>query len=170
MEKGLKNFDKYYEYFKNHNTDVHYENQLKLAHNKRLELVPGNYAPQFTLLDINDNKVSLEDFRGQYVYLDFWQTLCSRSARELPYLSKLQSDYASDDIVFLSISVDQDKNKWKTYVKKKNKNFSINLWSENYFSSKVFEDYQVRGLLSFVLIDKEGKILDPVAAKPLLKT
>ena len=117
---------------------------------------------------MDGNKVSLNDFKGKYVLIDFWQTLCSRSAKELPYYLKLYADYKAEDIVFVSISVNEDKDIWKNYVKE-NKNVGISLRAEKSFSSEVYKDYQVPGLPFFVIIDKEGKIIDAAAAKPSSK-
>lgn len=165
QEGSTKSFDKYYDYFKKNNSNPTYSGLIKQEYEKKQLLAPGRPAPQFTLTDVNDNKVSLSDFKGKYVLIDFWSTLCPNSARELPHYLKLYSDYRDENIAFVSISVNVDENVWKTYVKEK-KNVGTSLRAENYFWSEVCKEYQVIALPTFVIIDKDGNIVDPMAAKP----
>jgi thiol-disulfide isomerase/thioredoxin len=167
-EKGILGFDKYYNYFKEHNKDLHYAEQLKIAYDEKKLLAPGQPAPAFTLKDVDGNMVSLNDFKGKYVYIDFWQTLCPRSERELPYLLDLHSDYNDKNIEFVSISVNEDENVWRDYVKE-NKNIGTSLRVPKSWDSKTYTDYQAFGLPTFILIDTEGKIIDSKAAKPSSK-
>ncbi|GGE01261.1 TlpA family protein disulfide reductase [Planktosalinus lacus] len=167
-EKGLVGFENYYTYFKEHNKDPHYAEHLKLLYEKKQLLAPGQPAPTFTLEDVDGNLVTLNDFKGKYVYIDFWQTLCPRSGRELPYLLNLHSDYEHENIEFVSISVNEDENVWRDYVKK-NKNMGTSLIVPQSWDSKTYTDYQAFGLPTFILIDTEGKIIDPKAAKPSSK-
>ena len=164
-EQGITGFDSHYNYFRKKNTDANYAEQLKLAYEEKKRIAPGQVAPSFTLEDIDGHTVSLEDFTGKYVYLDFWLTTCPRSARELPSFLNLYSDYRTENIAFISISPDRDKNTWMNYVKEK-RNVGTCLWSDKFLDSQVFDDYQVYGTPSYVLIDTNGKIIDPVAPKP----
>jgi len=165
QQDGLAGFENYYAYFKENNRDPHYAEQLKIVYDEKQLLAPGQPAPLFTLEDVDGNMVSLNDFKGKYVYIDFWQTLCSRSARELPYLLNLYSDYKDENIEFVSISVNEDENVWRDYVKE-NKNIGTSLRVPKSWDSETYKDYQVFGLPSFILIDTEGNIIDPNAAKP----
>jgi peroxiredoxin len=167
-EQGIVGFENYYTYFKAHNKDLHYSAQLKIEYDKKQRLAPGQPAPPFTLEDVDGNLVALNDFRGKYVYIDFWQTLCPRSGRELPFLLNLHSDYENENIEFVSISVNQDEKVWRDYVKE-NKNMGTSLRVTQSWDSKTYSDYQVFGLPTFILIDTEGNIIDPNAAKPSSK-
>lgn len=168
QENGIKNFNKYYDYFKKNNSNPGYSELIRKEYEKKQLLAPGKPAPQFTLFDVDGNKVSLNDFKGKYVFIDFWQTLCPRSARELPHYLKLYSDYKAENISFVSISVNEDENVWRNYVKE-NKNVGISLRADKSFASEVYKAYQIPILPSFVIIDREGNIVDPMAAKPSSK-
>jgi peroxiredoxin len=165
---GIKNFDKYYDYFKKHNSNPGYSELIRKEYEKKQLLAPGKPAPQFTLADVDGNQVSLSDFKGKYVFIDFWQTLCPNSARELPHYLKLYSDYKDENIAFVSISINEDENVWRNYVKQ-NKNVGTSLRADKYIASEVYKAYQVPGLQFIVIIDKEGNIIDPAAAKPSSK-
>lgn len=69
------------------------------------ELMYGNPAPDFTLKDINGETVSLKDFRGKVVLLDFWATTCGPCITEIPNLRTLYEEH-HPDLVLISISLD----------------------------------------------------------------
>ena len=69
------------------------------------ELAIGKPAPDFTLKDINGETVSLVDFRGKVVLLDFWATTCGPCIAELPNLRALYKKH-NPDLVLISVSVD----------------------------------------------------------------
>ena len=164
-EKGVEGFETYYADFKAQNTDPNYTEQLKSLYEEKQLMAPGQPAPAFTLEDVDGNRVSLKDFKGKYVYIDFWQTLCPRSGRELPYLLDLYSNYKDENIEFVSISLNEDENVWREYVKK-NKNMGTSLRVTESWDSKTYNDYQVFGLPAFVLIDRGGNIINSRAPKP----
>lgn len=72
-----------------------------------IENVSNNKAPDFTLFDTNGDSVSLSDYEGKVVILNFWATWCGPCRMEIPEFVKLQEKYG-DDVVILGISVDQD--------------------------------------------------------------
>lgn len=123
-------------------------------------------APNFTLSDVDGNKVSLSDFKGKVVYIDFWATWCGACVEEIPYSKRLNETFKGNpNIVFVNISFDQDINKWKKKVKSK-KLLGVQLISPEGSSSLVMRDYNVRYIPMFVLIGKDGKIIDAQTKKP----
>ena len=164
---GVKDFEKEYDYFKKHNTDTVYAQQIGKLYAKKMALAAGKIAPPFTCKDVNGKEVSLSDFKGKIVYLDFWATGCGPCRREYPYLVKLQSEYKDKDkdIVFVSISIDKDYQEWKKYVIEK-KIEGITLIKGLGCDYDVAKAYQISGVPSFKLIDKEGRIIDANAPRP----
>jgi thiol-disulfide isomerase/thioredoxin len=164
---GVKDFEKEYEYFKKHNSDTVYAQQIGKLYAKKMALAAGKIAPPFTCKDVNGKEVSLSDFKGKIVYLDFWATGCGPCRREYPYLVKLQSEYKDKDkdIVFVSISIDKDYQEWKKYVIEK-KIEGITLIKGLGCDYDVAKAYQISGVPSFKLIDKEGRIIDANAPRP----
>jgi len=63
-------------------------------------------APAFTLKDTTGKKISLSDYKGKAVVLDFWATWCAPCKVEIPWLTKLHDQYASQGLVILGISED----------------------------------------------------------------
>jgi peroxiredoxin len=162
---GITGFNQFYDYFKEKNKDPYYDKQLELVYTEKQSLAPGQPAPAFTLVDVNGEMVSLSDFKGKYVYLDFWHTGCKYCIKETDAYVELYADYAGQDIAFVSVSADLDQGKWKNYVLK-NKNVGVSLVTENYWDSKEFQNYQVSASPTYVIVDKEGNILDPKAPFP----
>ena len=137
--------------------ESHYANYVK----------KGTPSPNFKYEDVKGNQVSLRDFEGNYVYIDIWATWCAPCIKQIPYLKELEEDYHDKNIVFVSISVDKEKSKskWKKYVQKKNLG-GIHLFSDNSFKAKFMKTYLVKSIPRFILIDPDGKIVDPDAPRP----
>ena len=89
----------------------HMENWEKAAEYRLLaaELTLGKPAPDFTLKDINGKTVSLKDFHGKVVLLDFWVTWCGPCIHELPELKAIYEKHKHNpDFALISISSDFD--------------------------------------------------------------
>ena len=78
----------------------------------------GGPAPDFTVQDA-DRKVSLHDFLGKTVVLNFWATWCPPCVDEMPSLVKMQASL-KDRVVVLAVSVDEDERSYRTFLKKNN--------------------------------------------------
>jgi thiol-disulfide isomerase/thioredoxin len=124
-------------------------------------IMPGMDAPVFNLPDLEGNMVSLKDFAGKYVYIDFWATWCGPCKIEIPVLGQLAEDYADKNIEIISISVDRDKQAWIDMVTEDKPN-----WLQLHDGVNLNDEYLVRYIPTFVLIDRDGKILDPRAPRP----
>ncbi len=63
-------------------------------------------APSFTLQDLNGKQVSLSDFKGKVVILDFWATWCPPCVKEIPHFIELYQQYKDQGFAIIGISVD----------------------------------------------------------------
>jgi len=124
-------------------------------------ILPGNEAPTFSLPDVNGENLALADLAGKYVYIDFWATWCGPCKAEFPHYRKLVEDYKGRNVVFMSISVDQDKEAWKKMVAEEAFD-----WIQLHDGEKMNDDYLVRYIPTFVFVDTEGKIINPRAPRP----
>lgn len=64
-------------------------------------------APDFTLEDIHGNMVSLKDFEGKVILLDFWATWCAPCVKEMPLLQDLYEAHKDNGLEIIGISIDQ---------------------------------------------------------------
>ena len=123
----------------------------------------GRPSPDFKGEDINGKQMSLRDFRGKYVYIDMWATWCGPCQKELPFLKKLEEKYAGRNIVFVGLSIDADKSKWEARVK------SGELCGTQLYigrGSKFQADYRISGIPRFILLDPNGRIVNPDMTRP----
>jgi peroxiredoxin len=71
----------------------------------------GKAAPAFTLVDLNGKKVSLSDFKGRPVLVNFWATWCGPCKVEMPWFEEFQKQYASQGFEILGLTDDADAGK-----------------------------------------------------------
>ncbi len=147
--------------------DEDFKTQLQSKVENMGKFINGSPAPNFELNDKNGNKVSLEDFKGKNIYIDFWATWCKPCIAEIPDLKKLEEKFKNKNIVFLSISLDSQKDieKWKNFISKKELE-GTHLIVENAWESKVVKDYMIESIPRFILIDTEGNLVDINAPRP----
>ncbi len=132
---------------------------------KLKSLAPGNPSPTFNYDNFKGGKTSLESLKGKVVYIDVWATWCGPCRGELPHLQKIEKAYHGKNIAFVSISVDKNVEAWKKMVQDQ-KLGGIQLYADKAFSSKFVKDYGINGIPRFILLDKEGKIVNADAPRP----
>ena len=116
-----------------------------------------NKAPDFTLPNIEGEKVSLSDYKGKVVIIDFWATWCAPCRKGIPDLISIQNDY-KDDVVVIGISLDQQNTKARvpSFVKTMGINYPV-----VYFNDKVINDFGgVRAIPTSFIIDQKGNIVN----------
>ncbi len=142
-----------------------YISEFKSTLQKLEALQPGKTAPTFAYEDMNGNTVTSEQLKGKVIYIDVWATWCGPCMREIPYLKQLDSELHNMDIAFVSISIDGDKDAWKKMVEKKELQ-GYQLYAEGEWQSSIIKDYAIQGIPRFILIDKEGKLVNANANRP----
>jgi cytochrome c biogenesis protein CcmG, thiol:disulfide interchange protein DsbE len=111
----------------------------------------GSAARDFTVQD-SDRKVSLNQFRGQVVILNFWATWCPPCLEELPSMATMQDRTRSTGIVVLGVSIDVDEDAYHRFLKARNVNFLTVRDPEQ----KVAALYGTTGWPESYIIDREG--------------
>lgn len=111
---------------------------------------------------LSGKKVSLSDFKEKYVYIDIWATWCGPCQREIPHLQKLEEKYHGKDIYFVSISCDKNRKVWENRVRAGLKGIQLHFVNGDTFMN----DYMIKGIPRFILLDKEGKIISVDMSRP----
>lgn len=129
---------------------------------------PGSKAANFSAMDINGKKLSLSDYKGKYVLLDFWASWCVPCRKGNPHLKALYAQYKDKGIEFIGIS-DDDSNPaaWKKAVAKDDlpwrhvlRGMDRNLMRAGKTSDKdISEKYGIHSLPTKILINPEGMII-----------
>ena len=124
---------------------------------------PGRPSPDFTATDLAGKSYTLADFRGKYLYIDMWATWCAPCKAELPHFRELVKKFEGRNIAFLGLSVDKDKAAWeKMAASGQLAGVQLLLGSGSRFQS----DYNIEGIPHFILLDKEGKIVNADMLRP----
>jgi len=130
-------------------------------------LAPGQPSPKFNYPDINGKMRSLDEFKGNYVYVDVWATWCGPCKVQIPYLKELEHQYKDNKIVFVALSIDTQENKerWKKMVEQRNLE-GVQLLADKDWDSEFIKEYRISGIPRFILIDPEGNIVSHNAPRP----
>ncbi len=123
-------------------------------------------APDFELMDLNGNTVSLKDLHGKVVFLDFWATWCGPCLASFPTMQRVLDKYKSNkDVVFLFVntmekSMDGNQRKEKiVQILKKNKlNFQVLLDQQVNGKYDLVNRFKVSGIPAQFVIDKKGQV------------
>ena len=147
-------------------TDEKVKEAAKKAYDVATKLTSGSPSPKFSNYEnFNGGTTSLDDFKGKVTYIDIWATWCLPCRGEIPALKELEKKFHGKDVAFVSISIDQNKVEWKEFVKSEDLK-GVQLFAENAFESQFIQDYGIRQIPTFIIIDKEGKIVNADAPRP----
>jgi cytochrome c biogenesis protein CcmG, thiol:disulfide interchange protein DsbE len=121
----------------------------------------GSAAKDFTVRD-SDHSVSLSQFRGQVVVLNFWATWCPPCTEELPSLMDMQDRMRARGVVVLGVSIDVDADAYHRFLQQRGVNFVTVRDPEQ----KVAAMYGTSGWPETYIIDRQGvvrrKVVGPI--------
>jgi peroxiredoxin len=115
---------------------------------------PGSPAPAFTLAARGGQAVSLEQYKGQVVMINFWASWCGPCRTEMPLLESIYKKYNKMGFTMLGVNVEPNSQAANDWLKATPVSFPI-LYDTD---SKVSKLYDVAGMPSTVIIDRTGKL------------
>ena len=119
----------------------------------------GQTAPDFTLTDMQGQKVTLSQFRGKVVVLNFWATWCPPCREEMPSMERLYRNLESQGLVLLAVNIEKNgKTAVSKFLQKTPYTFPILLDDE----SVVQNTYGVFRFPESFIIDRNGVVIDKV--------
>ena len=120
-------------------------------------------APDFTLKDLNDKNISLSDYSGKLVFVNFWATWCPPCRAEVPAFISMYDKYKEQGLEIIGISTDRDgKAVVQSFVEKSNVNYPIVM-----FNMDVISAYGgITGIPTTFIVNPEGKIVNKFVGYP----
>ncbi len=113
----------------------------------------GTAAPDFTVVD-SDRKVTLSEFRGQIVVLNFWATWCQPCVEEVPSLVQMQRQMRSRGVTVLAVSIDDSDDAYHSFLK----NYNVDLLTVRDADKKSNTLYGTFKFPETYIIDRKGMV------------
>jgi len=115
-------------------------------------------APNFRVTTLDGKTITLESLAGKVVLIDFWATWCPPCRRALPHLQKMAEEFAGQPFVLLSISLDPDEGKWKSYTAQNHMTWPQ--YRAGGFDGQIPALFAVRGVPYTIIVDANGVLAD----------
>lgn len=123
------------------------------------EMTTGDYdAPAFTLENLERKQVSLSDFRGKWVVLDFWGSWCKWCIKGFPELKEAYAKYKGK-LEIIGIDNRDTKDQWRDAVKRFDLPW-VQLYNPKETAEALLAKYMVEGFPTKVIVSPQGKIMD----------
>lgn len=124
-----------------------------------------NEKSNFTLPDLKEKEVSLSDYKGKKVFLNFWATWCPPCRGEMPDMNKLHAELEDSEVVILAVNIGEEKDKAEKFINNNKFNFKVLLDTK----TEIGAQYGVSGIPTSILIDENGNQLKRVTGAMTLK-
>ncbi|MEJ7911649.1 MAG: ABC transporter permease [Chitinophagaceae bacterium] len=138
-------------------SDVSLKNILVHKMLRLQNLGRGRKAPNFSAVALNNAAFDLAKLSNRYVVLDVWATWCLPCKKEAPYFDELADKYTSEQLAFVSVSIDENKNAWRTEAAG-NRAKVLQLWAMKAEEDFV-QSFGVASIPRYLLIDPKGNIV-----------
>jgi thiol-disulfide isomerase/thioredoxin len=121
-------------------------------------LARARMAPAFEVITADGQRVSLDDFKGKVVLLDFWATWCGPCREALPHMLDIAKKFQGQPLVILSVSLDDNEDKWKAFISKNGMKWFQ--YRDGGFTGPISTLFEVRAIPQTFTIDGDGVLQD----------
>lgn len=126
--------------------------------NRFAQCATGSAAPAITGIDLKGNSVSLSDFKGKYVLVDFWFAGCHWCRLETPYLLKTYNAFKDKGFTIYGVSTDRSAEDWKKAIEE-DKSYWNQVLLQKEDVDKILGSYCIVGFPHIILVNPEGQIV-----------
>jgi len=134
------------------------ERQRALRYISQPELARARMAPPFAVTTLDGKRVSLDDFKGKVVLLDFWATWCGPCREALPHMRTIAKKFEGQPLVVLSVSLDSDEQEWKDFIEKNQMTWLH--YRDGGYDGPVSKLFSVEAIPHTFTIDADGVLQD----------
>ncbi len=120
------------------------------------QATPEGLAPDFSLNDLNGQQVTLSQYRGKPVMLNFWASWCGPCRIELPEIQALSQEHAGGDVVILGVDFGEQPDTVRAFAQQNGLTYRI-LTDEN---STISRMYRVPGIPTTVFVNRQGQVVE----------
>lgn len=119
----------------------------------------GQVLPEFSqVVDLDGKPVSLADYRGKLVLLDFWATWCGPCIAEMPNIKEVYEKYHAKGFEIIGISLDTDEAALRKFIKENQLPWR-QVFDGKRWETPLVQQYGIRGIPAQFLIDQEGRVI-----------
>jgi len=122
------------------------------------DLARARMAPAFAIMTTDGQRVSLDELKGKAVLIDFWATWCGPCREALPHMKEIAKKFEGQPLVILSVSLDEDEQRWKDFVAKNEMTWSQ--YRDGKFTGPIATLFAVRAIPQTFTIDADGVLQD----------
>jgi len=134
------------------------DRQRALRYISEPELARARMAPPFSLTTLDGQRISMDDLKGKVVLLDFWATWCGPCREALPHMKDLAKKFNGQPLVILSVSLDEDEQKWKEFVAKNGMAWAQ--YRDGGFDGPIAQIFAVTAIPHTFTVDVNGVLQD----------
>ena len=124
-----------------------------------IKVPPAKDPVRINLKDMNGNNISLSDFKGKIVFLNFWTTWCPTCRIEMPSMEKLHQKLKNKNFAMVTINLQESASQVKAFFKEFKLTFTALLDS----TGEVGASFGIRAIPTTYIIDKTGRIIGLVS-------
>ena len=119
----------------------------------------GKPVPDFSATDLDGNPISLQDYRGKVVLLDFWGVWCGFCINEMPNLKRVYDTYKEQGFDIIGVSLDDEASVLRDYIKENDFQWRQIYSSKRWEEDPLAQQFNITGVPSQWLIDTDGKLI-----------
>ena len=144
------------------------ESPISTSHGGQPDALVGKKAIDFNVKDLDGNDLSLEQYRGNVILLDFWAVWCGPCIAEMPNVKGVYEKYKDNNFQIIGISLDRSRDTLVGYLEKEGITWP-QFFDENGWQNRVAQMYGINAIPHMYLIDGDGVIRKSGVRGPALE-
>ncbi|HNP20120.1 MAG TPA: TlpA disulfide reductase family protein [Fulvivirga sp.] len=119
----------------------------------------GVKIPSISLIDLDGNEVSLDDFKGTHIIINFWAVWCGPCIKEFPHENKLYKENKDKGLTVINICVDSEMSQWESVSNRQDLQM-INVYTDNNEYKRIAKKFGIYGLPKSILLGEDLSVIN----------